>query len=310
MPLRPVSHRDRLSHFQPPATVRDLQFLDTEGSTASGRGRRALGLEGHCFWPHLVEMFSTCFPVFTELRAGNAACGRGNWPGGVCADGTSRWRRWPEEEVCSGQGSVPAEAHVTGWGRSVVGGVRGCLLTWDSWGGGKGSVGSGCLIPEPPCGHQAHPELHEHWFSSSRFCFRPVRAAAALAEGSLPGRGGLAEAGILLPLYFLVQMLLPGHLGTGQEWSEASPELCKRKHWEATVHGPLRGDVPGTETSADTQGRVGSPQQVHPPLLGTHSGQTPFHSGHGCTRSDKEISPPELINLAGVLGGSGTLTWG
>lgn len=61
---------------------------------------------------------------------------------------------------------------------------------------------------------------------------------------------------------------------------------------------PPRGDMHGTETSADTQGHAGSPHPVHSPILGTHSGQTPFHSGHECTQSDKEIS--SLINSADV----------
>lgn len=38
---------------------------------------------------------------------------------------------------------------------------------------------------------------------------------------------------------------------------------------------PPRGDMHGTETSVDTQGHSGAPHQVHPPILGTRSGQTP-----------------------------------
>lgn len=51
------------------------------------------------------------------------------------------------------------------------------------------------------------------------------------------------------------------------------------------------------QTHRDTQAHL--IRYIHP-SLGTHSGQTPFHSGHECTQSDKEISSPELINSADV----------
>lgn len=76
-----------LSHFQPPATVTGLQFLDVEDSVASGCGVWWLTLQDIVFWLLLVEMFSMCFPVFTELRARNVARGKGaglTGPGHQC----------------------------------------------------------------------------------------------------------------------------------------------------------------------------------------------------------------------------------
>lgn len=92
--LWPVSHGDlTLSHFQPPATVTDLQFLDTEGSAALGRGDAVAGpCRTLCFWLQSVEMFSTYFPVFTELRARNAACGHGSQPHGAWPPGSGQIR--------------------------------------------------------------------------------------------------------------------------------------------------------------------------------------------------------------------------
>lgn len=90
--LWPGSHRDLLlSHFQPPATGTGLQFLDTEGPAASGRREVVAGPRRTlCFWLQLVETCSTCFPVFIELRAWNAACGHGGWPDGAWLPGSAQ----------------------------------------------------------------------------------------------------------------------------------------------------------------------------------------------------------------------------
>lgn len=75
----PVAHVTGLASESFPATCH------RDGTAVPGCGRFC-GLwmwgvvAGHCrtlcFWLSLVEMFSMCFPVFTELRARNVACGR------------------------------------------------------------------------------------------------------------------------------------------------------------------------------------------------------------------------------------------
>lgn len=66
---------DSESALQPPATVTAPQFLEMESGCLGAREVAASPLQDIMFNSSWVEMFSTCFPVFTELRHGNAACG-------------------------------------------------------------------------------------------------------------------------------------------------------------------------------------------------------------------------------------------
>lgn len=73
----PVSESwGRLSHFQPPATVTDLQFLDPEGSAASGRGRWGWASRDILF---LAPVGGNVFHVFPRVyRAEGTECSL--WP--------------------------------------------------------------------------------------------------------------------------------------------------------------------------------------------------------------------------------------
>lgn len=66
-----------------------------------------------CFWRKLVEMFSMCFPVFTELRARNAACGKG---AGLTGPSHQRLAQW---QVQSGNGA-PGPVQAEGWSTPVL----------------------------------------------------------------------------------------------------------------------------------------------------------------------------------------------
>lgn len=134
--------------------------------TASGREECWLGLVGcYGFWHQLVEMFSTCLPVFTELRAQNAARGHGGLPDGSWPLGSGRSavrpRQKPECQAHAsvrrpslagqgcGRGASEAQSSVSrGPGpkdqrSSVVRGIRGRLL--------MGAPGCLCpVVPLPP----------------------------------------------------------------------------------------------------------------------------------------------------------------
>lgn len=108
---------------------------DTEGPAASGGAAAAGPCRALCFWLQLVEMFSTCFPMFTELRARNVACGCGGRPDGA----------WPPE---SGQVSTseaaPGPEGLCCWGGGCVG--EQCLRLGPAPARGRGPKGWGSAL--------------------------------------------------------------------------------------------------------------------------------------------------------------------
>ena len=161
-----------------------------------------------CFWLQLVEMFSTCFPMFTELRARNAACGCGSWPAGAWPPGSGRvstsaavpgpmpatgtLRAAREGRV--GEQRPRSSGHASrrpgsqGLGELCGQGIRGCPLTPGAGGGFPGPVP---LELGPPA------EQHEASLPQQRFCCRAGRGSGSRAtQGSgagltsWPGRPG------------------------------------------------------------------------------------------------------------------------
>lgn len=238
-PLAASESRGLESESFPATCHRDRQqFLDAGGSTASGWGCGGWLCGTLCFWLRLVEMFPTCFPVFTERGWECSLWPRSQsdraWPLGSGKNGTSKAERSTRPRVgaqgllpmvgrvLAGSDWQPAEGPWAGTSQSEEPSRNALGNRSEHWPGCRRPLSHLVPFAAPLNFHSLGPLPRGAWSWLLRVA--GSQAAQCLQQGSLPGLGGPGEVGTsVLWSHFPVQLLLQaGHLGKARSlvrWS-------------------------------------------------------------------------------------------